>query len=276
MFKWSDLGKSLMVAVDDPSLSIKKRARRRLVGAIALVILMLIILPNILKNRADSDVQGDIKITMDDSSNLQSDTPIQSDDAVNEVNEQQDDVGFDVDQDKEDLTHEISAQENVGKIQDKIAVKVADDNIQTVTSAPIVEDSLDASESESKAIALDQSKQAESISTKPEAVAQPKVEKLNQPEKKIDASLPRANLAKSKASEPYLIQVGAFSDKIKVKELQAKIALSGFRSTTSVINTSNGEMVRLRVGAFVTRQAAADALKKLQDNGLTGMIVSSQ
>jgi DedD protein len=276
VFKWSDLGKSLMVAIDDPSLSIKKRARRRLVGAIALVILMLIILPNILKNRADSDVQGDIKITMDDSSNLQSNTPIQSDDAVNEVNDQQDDVGFDVVQDEEDLTHEISAQENVGKIQDKIAVKVADDNIQTVTSAPIVEDSLDASESESKAIALDQSKQAESISTKPEAVAQPKVEKLNQPEKKIDASLPRANLAKSKASEPYLIQVGAFSDKIKVKELQAKIALSGFRSTTSVINTSNGEMVRLRVGAFVTRQAAADALKKLQDNGLTGMIVSSQ
>lgn len=265
-----------MVAVDDPSLSIKKRARRRLVGAIALVILMLIIFPNILKNRADSDVQGDIKITMDDSSNLHSNNPIQSDDAVNEVNDQQDDVGFDVAQDEEDLTHEISSQENVGKIQDKIAVKVADTNIQTVISATVIEESLDTSESESKAIALDQSKQTESTSIKSEAVTQPKVEKKNQPEKKIEASLTRVNLAKSKVSEPYLIQVGAFSDKIKVKELQAKIALTGFRSSTSVINTSNGEMVRLRVGAFVTRQAAADALKKLQDNGLTGMIVSSQ
>jgi DedD protein len=264
-----------MLAVDDPSLSIKKRARRRLVGAIALVILMLIILPNILKNRADSDTQGDIKITMDDSSNLQSNPPIQSDDALNEVNEQQDEVGLEVAQ-EEDLTREISAQENVGKIQDKIAVQVADHHIQTVTSAPVVEDSLAASENEAKAIELDQSNQIESISTKPEAFAQLKVEKNNQQEKKIDASLSKINIAKNKAPEQYLIQVGAFSDKIKVKELQAKIALTGFRSTISEINTSNGEMLRLRVGAFVTRQAAADALKKLQDNGLTGMIVSSQ
>jgi len=264
-----------MLAVDDPSLSIKKRARRRLVGAIALVILMLIILPNILKNRADSDTQGDIKITMDDSSNLQSNPPIQSDDALNEMNEQQDEVGLEVAQDEEDLNREISAQENVGKIQDKIAVQLTN-NIQTVTSAPVVEDSLAASENEAKAIELDQSNQIQSISTKPETVAQLKVEKNNQPENKIDASLSKINLAKNKAPEQYLIQVGAFSDKIKVKELQAKIALTGFRSTISEINTSNGEMVRLRVGAFVTRQAAADALKKLQDNGLTGMIVSSQ
>jgi len=266
-----------MVAVDDPSLSIKKRARRRLVGAIALVILMLIILPNILKNRADTDVKGDIKITMDDSSILQRNTPIQSEDAVNGVNDQQEDVELVVAQNQVDLTDQTSPQENVGKIQDKIAENEAEDNhVQAVLATPVIEDSLEDGDNKSKVIVLEKPKKMESISTKPVPVAQPKVDKLDQPEKMIDANLPKINLAKSKSSEPYLIQVGAFSDKVKVKELQAKIALTGFRSTTSSIKTSNGEMVRLRVGAFVTRQAAADALKKLQENGLTGMIVSSQ
>ncbi len=48
---------------EDSSLHLKKRARRRLVGAIALVILMLIILPNVLQNRAKQD-QGPIEVMM--------------------------------------------------------------------------------------------------------------------------------------------------------------------------------------------------------------------
>lgn len=48
----------------DQGLSFKKRARRRLVGAVALVLLMVIILPMVLEDREKSSQQEDIEIVM--------------------------------------------------------------------------------------------------------------------------------------------------------------------------------------------------------------------
>ncbi|MGQ0443212.1 MAG: SPOR domain-containing protein [Methylophilaceae bacterium] len=48
----------------DQELNFKKRARRRLVGAIALVLLMIIFLPMVLKDRAANDAQEKIIITL--------------------------------------------------------------------------------------------------------------------------------------------------------------------------------------------------------------------
>ena len=50
--------------ISDQELQFKKRARRRLVGAIALVLLMIIVLPMILDDRADQAPQQDIEITI--------------------------------------------------------------------------------------------------------------------------------------------------------------------------------------------------------------------
>lgn len=49
---------------NDQELMLKKRARRRLVGAIALVLLMVVILPQVLQDRALLAKQEPIKITM--------------------------------------------------------------------------------------------------------------------------------------------------------------------------------------------------------------------
>ncbi len=48
----------------DQELNFKKRARRRLVGAIALVLLMVVVLPMILKDRASTGPQEQITITL--------------------------------------------------------------------------------------------------------------------------------------------------------------------------------------------------------------------
>ena len=48
----------------DQELNLKKRARRRLVGAIALVLLMVIVLPMILKDRVTTEPQEKITITL--------------------------------------------------------------------------------------------------------------------------------------------------------------------------------------------------------------------
>lgn len=49
---------------NEQELTLKKRARRRLVGAVALVLLMIIILPQVLQDRATLTQQEPIKITM--------------------------------------------------------------------------------------------------------------------------------------------------------------------------------------------------------------------
>ena len=48
----------------DQELNLKKRARRRLVGAIALVLLMVIVLPMLLKDRSAADPKEQITITL--------------------------------------------------------------------------------------------------------------------------------------------------------------------------------------------------------------------
>ena len=57
----------------DQELNLKKRARRRLVGAVALVLLMVIVLPMVLKDRAASVPQDKITITLP---SVQADTPV--------------------------------------------------------------------------------------------------------------------------------------------------------------------------------------------------------
>ncbi|MEO1948193.1 MAG: sporulation protein, partial [Methylophilaceae bacterium] len=52
----------------DLGLIFRKRARRRLVGAIALVLLMVILLPRVLEDRAQTNTQQDIAIVMPDGS----------------------------------------------------------------------------------------------------------------------------------------------------------------------------------------------------------------
>ncbi len=55
---------------NEQELTLKKRARRRLVGAIALVLLMVIILPQVLQDRAVLVQQEPIKITMPELANI--------------------------------------------------------------------------------------------------------------------------------------------------------------------------------------------------------------
>jgi len=54
---------------NEQELTLKKRARRRLVGAIALVLLMIIILPQVLQDRALLAQQEPIRITMPETAN---------------------------------------------------------------------------------------------------------------------------------------------------------------------------------------------------------------
>ncbi len=66
-------------APNDQQLTLKKRARRRLVGAIALVLFMIIVLPLLLKDRANTQSADEVTITLANPAKPLEATPATSD-----------------------------------------------------------------------------------------------------------------------------------------------------------------------------------------------------
>lgn len=229
---------------NDQELSLKKRARRRLVGAIALVLLMVVILPMVLQDRAALSPQDAIKITMPEASKAAVDTSA-SNPAIT--------VPVEIAQ----VPPEVAMNdESVG--QNATSVTTADDKkVNNVKS-----------DAESK------SGESKNLATKVEKKSDTKesVTKLTE-SKPSEAST--ETKAQQKSDGSFAIQVGVYSDAANVKQLQAKLKDGGYVSHTEKISTPKGEKIRLRVGSYPSRQAAADALVKLKDSGLTGMVISN-
>lgn len=71
-----------------------------------------------------------------------------------------------------------------------------------------------------------------------------------------------------------VIQLGAFSDQAKAKQQLENLVMSGFRAYTESVKTSGGEVTRVRIGPLASRSAAESELKKLNKLGFDGVITS--
>lgn len=215
---------------NDQELNLKKRARRRLVGAVALVLLMVIVLPMILQDRAALAPQDAIKITMPEISKAVVDAATVSPTEAAQVPE--------VSVVKDELLNANDA--SIAMVDDK---KVS--NVKNEAEPKSVE---------SKKSVVKPEKQAE--------------EKLR--DSPVEAKV------QQKVDSSFAIQIGVYSDAANVKQLQAKLKEAGYMSRTEKISTSKGEKIRLRAGNYSSRQDAADALTKLKDVGLSGMVISNE
>lgn len=230
-------------------LALKKRARRRLVGAVALVLLMVILLPMVLQDRAALAPQEAIKITMPE-----------------DVVSQQ--------------TPKIVA--NVKSVEPQTEVSVPSDSVM---SEPIKLESPEVAQID-KPVQPENNK-AKSDGKK-DVVVEKKTEdkktmkklEVNTADsqksevKPIDAKGPEVKPSAT-SGESFTIQIGVFSDIANVKQLQARLKQVGLDSRTENITTPKGEKIRLRAGRFSSRQEAAYALTKLQAADLTGMVISN-
>jgi len=70
------------------------------------------------------------------------------------------------------------------------------------------------------------------------------------------------------AGEQYIVQVGAFSSPDKVKEITAQLAGAKLPHYTESVATSKGAVTRVRMGPFPTREAAEKARERVQALGL--------
>ena len=243
---------------NDQALDLKKRARRRLVGAIALVVIMIIVLPMIIKDRAIPEVpKEDIKISMP------------SAEEVVEINQPISPESNSA-QPLATIEATVSATEPVNQTSEKI------NETQAINDASVVE----AIEKPIEPIVTPKEiKQAEVKVTESKSTQ----DKLNQKLAEIKsiepklADVKKADEAKADTKNgDFTIQIGVYSDPANVTQLQAKLKAAGFTSRTEKISTPKGEKIRLRVGKYASRQDAADALTTLNASGMTGMVITNK
>ena len=252
--------------ISDEELQLKKRARRRLVGAIVLVSVVAVVLPMVLDSEPKRTGQRvDIQIPSPDSGGFkpQPSTPASSSaKAAPEAAKAEAPAKPDVSAKSEPVAKpEASARSEVPAKAESVA--------KSETSAPKKAEPAPATSERGSSTAGSTAESAQSsakvaTADRPKEGAAPKAAKG-------DASSKGAN---GSANGAYVVQVAALADAGKAKDLEKRMANAGVKTYTEVITTQSGEVTRVRAGPYATRDAAEKARAQLKKAGLEGKIVA--
>jgi DedD protein len=94
------------------------------------------------------------------------------------------------------------------------------------------------------------------------------------PEVKVEAE-PDAKPSDSKdTGARFVVQVGAFSDEAKVREVRAKVEKEGIKTYTNIAQTKEGARTRVRVGPFTSRDEADKVARKIKQLQLQPQVLT--
>ena len=294
--------------VNDPILPEKKRARRRLIGAVALALAAIIGLPMVL----DSDpkpLPDDINIRIpskDKAGDIADNEPAPSKGknlAVNEVPEEIVEMPP-VAKPKPAANTNTTNTTTATTAQSVATPAVVPAKPATVKSEPKPEPKVEVKtvQAATKPVEKDSAKnetrsETKTIETKP---AKPELKPDVRPEAKpesrpvvakpagaddeaaramaiLEGKAPPAKPVVAKPAEAaekssYTVQAGAFSTQSKVDEVQAKLKAANIQSYTQKIITTNGEVTRVRLGPFASKEEAEKMRAKLSKLGLNASL----
>ncbi|MGZ9713795.1 SPOR domain-containing protein [Glaciimonas sp. GNP009] len=287
----------------DPVLPEKKRARRRLVGAVALVLAVVIVLPMVLdsepKPLAD-DISIQIPSRDKPAAVVAADAPANRATTSSKSSASSDMTGTIGGLDKQEEIIDPASTPASAPISALSQPQVSDKGAITSVS-PVMPSLPSADNADVAPVApvTSEAKPEAKIVAKPKVETKPKVEakdeRKSRPEPKLDARaedhptinesqddsaraaaiLNGGNAAPSaeKKQGKFVIQVAALASQEKVDELQGKLTDAGIRSYTQKVKTSAGERIRIRVGPFSSKEEAEKARAKLVPLGLSGSLV---
>ena len=120
---------------------------------------------------------------------------------------------------------------------------------------------------------------AQPVEKAPEKVAEKAA--VRPPVKSDDAAKAQALLdgttpaKKPEAGEGrFVVQVGAFADAVRAREVRLKVERAGLKTYTHVAQTKDGERIRVRVGPLGTKAEADKVADKIKKIGLPAAILS--
>lgn len=76
------------------------------------------------------------------------------------------------------------------------------------------------------------------------------------------------------AAERIVVQVGAFADAARAREVRLKVEAAGLKTYTHVAQTPEGSRIRVRVGPFSSRAEADKAAARIKAKGLPAAILT--
>src|SRR6185436_3514614 len=205
------------MAENDDVNTLKRRGRRRLVGAIALVLVAVIVLPMVFEpEQKGSAPPVSVRIPGEDESGF---TPK-------------------VTPKSPAILEQKAAEKAAAKVAEKPAEKIAE---KAPEKAPE-----EAAEKPAPKIEVGVTKGSDKAAAEAE-------------KKRAEAAL---------SGEQFVVQVGAFADPEKVKEVMGKLAAAKITHYTERIPVKSGMLTRVRAGPFGSRDAAEKVLQQMKELGL--------
>jgi DedD protein len=253
---------------DAPDLAVdelRRRARRRLVGAIVLALAAAVLLPLLLESEP-KPLGDDVSIQI---------PPIDSGKFINPLSSAK--------------TPDPKVKGNAAG--GKSAAPVPSALPSSETPPVILAPKTGAVESETRASAVSPSSAPALVAT-PSAAPETKtadarpttpdtkpVAPVPGPEPKTDIAT-AGNAAPATSAKPdaaktgaaFVVQVAAFSDRYGARSLVTKLKRGGFPGYTETVTTDKGTLHRVRVGPYASRDAADAALARLKAAGFDGMV----
>lgn len=222
-------------ALTDQEKQFRKRARRRLVGAVALVLLMVTVLPMLLDDRSDQAPRPDVAISIPS-------------------------------QDGGDFSSKIVPAPPTAVAPVVALPAPADSTVQL--PPPPAEPTVLAVEEVKPEAQPQPAPEARVEKAEPAAKPTKKIE----PKPKAEPASVEKNIEASK-SESVSIQIGVFSDSDKVTQIKSKMASLGLKCGTEPLNTKTGVKVRMRCGPYAAKAEAERAQEALKAAGFNNSIL---
>lgn len=218
---------------ENDNLELKKRSRRRLVGAAALALLAAIILPMVMDQEPDTPTQ-DIQITIPDR---------EADSA---------------------LARPIA--DGTAAVPDPQIAALPDE--QAVSAAPEAEVPIPPTPEDVPPPAPATSKAPATPTRAPERTPAPPAPAAKDDGARAIALL-EGKTPRAAADESFVVQVGAFSEASKANAVGSDLKKRGFAAYTE----KAGTVTRVRVGPFASREDAEKVAARLRGSGMKGVVV---
>ncbi|MBE0474685.1 SPOR domain-containing protein [Rhodoferax sp.] len=72
----------------------------------------------------------------------------------------------------------------------------------------------------------------------------------------------------------FVVQIGAFADAARAREVRMKVESAGLKTYTQVVETKDGKRIRVRVGPFSTKGEAEKAAEKIKKLNLPAVLLT--
>lgn len=244
--------------ITEEELLLRKRARRRLVGAIVLVLISIIVLPVIFDEPKPDTEKQEIAINLPAGNiNRNRDSlPLPKEELISQDLQDADDQSELQNKSRVSALSNDDMSESAGH-QKRIPIpgikpKFSRHSVAVPAPAKNINPPVAA---------------ANSPTAVPVSIAATPV--VNTPPPAVTA----VEAIAADTAKGFVVQLGAYSDQVKAKQQQMQLVSNGFKVFTETLNVNGNEVTRVRVGPFPSRSTAEAEIKKLKKLGFDGVVV---